>query len=71
MKWYRTDPTYYFQQPVGKQYPFGNGPKELSELGRWFRCFDMCPVFWFTSTSKWCVFFFTLQNCKVNVREIE
>lgn len=29
------------------------------------------PLFGFTSISKWCVFFFTLQNCKVNVREIE
>ncbi|PGD58792.1 IS3 family transposase [Bacillus wiedmannii] len=32
MKWYRTDQTYRFQQPVGKQYSYGKGPKELSEL---------------------------------------
>ena len=31
MKWYRTDQTYRFQQPVGKQYSYGK-PKELSEL---------------------------------------
>ncbi|OFD95330.1 hypothetical protein BWGOE13_24210 [Bacillus mycoides] len=31
MKWYRTDQNYRIQQLVGKQYPFGNGPKELSE----------------------------------------
>ncbi|WP_241138709.1 IS3 family transposase [Bacillus mycoides] len=32
MKWYRTDQTYRFQQPVGKQYSYGKGSKELSEL---------------------------------------
>jgi len=32
MKWYRTDQTYQFQQPVGKQYSYGKRPKELSEL---------------------------------------
>lgn len=32
MKWYRTGQTYRFQQPVGKQYAYGKGPNELSEL---------------------------------------
>ncbi|HDR8152384.1 TPA: IS3 family transposase [Bacillus cereus] len=32
MKWYRTGQTYRFQQPVGKQYSYGKGPKELNEL---------------------------------------
>ncbi|WP_439022732.1 IS3 family transposase [Bacillus thuringiensis] len=32
MKWYRTNQTYRFQQPVGKQYSYGKGPKELNEL---------------------------------------
>lgn len=32
MKWYRTDQTYRFQKPVGKQYAYGKGPNELSEL---------------------------------------
>ena len=27
MKWYRTDQTYRFQQPVGKQYSYGKGYK--------------------------------------------
>ncbi|SMD41233.1 Transposase and inactivated derivatives [Bacillus sp. JKS001846] len=32
MKWYRTGQTYRFQQPVGKQYFYGKGSKELNEL---------------------------------------
>ncbi|WP_242266494.1 IS3 family transposase [Bacillus cereus group sp. BfR-BA-01327] len=32
MKWYRTGQTYRFQQPVGKQYSYGKGPKGLNEL---------------------------------------
>lgn len=32
MKCYRTDQTYRFQQPVSKQYSYGKGLKELSEL---------------------------------------
>ncbi|QIW21094.1 IS3 family transposase [Bacillus thuringiensis] len=32
MKWYLTGQTYRFQQPVGKQYAYGKGPNELSEL---------------------------------------
>ncbi|HDR7364849.1 MULTISPECIES: IS3 family transposase [Bacillus] len=32
MKWYRTNQTYRFQQPVGKQYSYGKGSKELNEL---------------------------------------
>ena len=32
MKWYRTDPTYRFQQPIGKQYSYGKVPKESNEL---------------------------------------
>ncbi|MED2142222.1 IS3 family transposase, partial [Bacillus thuringiensis] len=32
MKWYRTSQTYRFQQPVGKQYSYGKGPKELNAL---------------------------------------
>ncbi|KYG30288.1 transposase [Bacillus gaemokensis] len=32
MKWYRMDQIYRFQQPAGKQYPYGEGPKELSEI---------------------------------------
>ncbi|KEK23481.1 transposase [Bacillus gaemokensis] len=32
MKWYRTDQTYRVQQPVGKQYSYGKGPEELSEV---------------------------------------
>ncbi len=30
--WYRTGQTDRFQQPVGKQYAYGKGSKELSEL---------------------------------------
>ena len=32
MKWYRTDQTHRFQQSVGKQYSYGKGPEEQSEL---------------------------------------
>ncbi|MGX1460775.1 hypothetical protein ACUXG3_005121 [Bacillus thuringiensis] len=32
MKWYRTDQTHRFQQPVEKQYSYEKGPKELSEI---------------------------------------
>ncbi|ACM11540.1 is1627s1-related, transposase, (pxo1-128) [Bacillus cereus Q1] len=32
MKWYRTDQTYRFQQPVGKRDSYGKGLKEISEL---------------------------------------
>lgn len=34
MTQYRTDQTYRFQQPVGKQYSYGKRSKELSELER-------------------------------------
>lgn len=29
MKWYRTDQTYRFQQPVGNQYSYGEGTKRV------------------------------------------
>ncbi len=32
MKWYRTDQTYRFQQPIGKQYSYRKVPKVLNEL---------------------------------------
>lgn len=32
MRWYRTGQTYRFSQPVGKQYTYGKGPAELTEL---------------------------------------
>jgi transposase-like protein len=32
MKWYRTNQTHRFAQPVGKQYSYGKGPGELTEL---------------------------------------
>ncbi len=32
MKWYRTDQTHRFQQPVGKQYAYEKAPNELSGL---------------------------------------
>lgn len=31
-RWYRNGETHRFKQPVGKQYTFGKGPEELSEL---------------------------------------
>lgn len=32
MRWYRNNETHRFEQPVGKQYRFGKGQAELSEL---------------------------------------
>lgn len=32
MKWHRTGQTYRFSQPVGKQYSYGKGTEELSEV---------------------------------------
>jgi transposase len=32
MKWFRTGQTYRFSQQVGKQYTYGKGTEELSEL---------------------------------------
>ena len=32
MKWYRTNQTHRFNQPVGKQYTFNKGISELNEL---------------------------------------
>ncbi|EOP80814.1 hypothetical protein IGM_05784 [Bacillus cereus HuB4-4] len=32
MKWHREGETYRFSRPVGKQYSYGKGPKELNEL---------------------------------------
>lgn len=32
MKWYREGEEYRLAQPVGKQYSFGKGPEELSEI---------------------------------------
>lgn len=32
MKWYREGQTYRFAQPVGKQYTYGKGPEDLSEI---------------------------------------
>ncbi|QOS97467.1 IS3 family transposase [Brevibacterium sp. JNUCC-42] len=32
MKWYRNGETHRFHQPVGKQYSFGKGPSDLSEI---------------------------------------
>lgn len=32
MKWYREGELHRLEQPVGKQYSFGKGPKYLSEL---------------------------------------
>lgn len=32
MKWYRNGETHRFHQPVGKQYTFGKGPSDLSEI---------------------------------------
>lgn len=32
MNWYHTNQTHRFQQPVGKQYSYGKGPQELSEI---------------------------------------
>lgn len=32
MKWYRTNQTHRFNQPVGKQYAFNKGVSELNEL---------------------------------------
>lgn len=34
MRWYRTDQTHRFNQPVGKQYAFNKGISELNELER-------------------------------------
>ena len=31
-RWYQNDELYRFQQPVGKQYTYGNGMKQLSEV---------------------------------------
>lgn len=31
-KWYQNDELYRFYQPVGKQYSYGKGSEELSEL---------------------------------------
>ena len=32
MNWYCTNQTHRFQQPVGKQYSYGKGFQELSEI---------------------------------------
>lgn len=32
MRWYRNGEEYRLSQPVGKQYSFGKGPEELSEV---------------------------------------
>jgi transposase len=32
MKWYKTGQTYRFSQQVGKQYSYGKGTEEMSEL---------------------------------------
>lgn len=32
LKWYRTNQTYRFQQPVRKQYSYGKESQELSEV---------------------------------------
>jgi transposase len=32
MRWYRNGEEYRLSQPIGKQYSFGKGPDELSEL---------------------------------------
>lgn len=32
MKWHRTNQTYRFEQPVGKQYSYGKGARELNEV---------------------------------------
>ena len=32
MRWHRGGETYRFSRPVGKQYAYGKGPNELSEL---------------------------------------
>lgn len=32
MQWYKTGQTYRFSQPVGKQYSYGKGTEELSEV---------------------------------------
>ena len=31
-RWYQNDELYRFQQPVGKQYTYGKGMKQLSEV---------------------------------------
>lgn len=32
MMWYRKGEMYRFSQPIGKQYSFGKGPEELTEI---------------------------------------
>lgn len=32
MRWYKAGQTYRFSQQVGKQYSYGKGPEEISEL---------------------------------------
>ena len=32
LRWYQNDELYRFHQPVGKQYTYGNGMKQLSEV---------------------------------------
>jgi transposase len=32
MRWYRNGETHRFNQPVGKQYSYGKGPSDLSEI---------------------------------------
>ena len=40
-QWYQNDELYRFQQPVGKQYTYGNGMKQLSEVEQYKKT---CPV---------------------------
>ena len=34
-QWYQNDELYRFHQPVGKQYTYGKGMKQLSEVEQW------------------------------------
>lgn len=34
MRWYRNNEIYRFDQPIGKQYTYGNGPEGLSETDK-------------------------------------